>query len=162
MGKQIPKTKISNGEIATSFIGVVLGTGLVAYSQTNAIQAEWSKWLITISPTVAVLGDKISLYLYSFLINTIKVRKQKGQYNKIKTYMENPYTTPEHKKNLINRMQTIELASVVEEEGRDLQLLNVQSNSTSQLINDISANMTRSSKSAAINRKQSRTKKEQK
>lgn len=109
-----PSTDVANTErvekrsLGTSLIGLALGTGVAAISQTDPSL----RWLGILAPGLAVVGDQISaLIRHEFLMWWHRQRVDKTR-SQINDYLGNPHTSDEHKENLKRTLETIEMEGV--------------------------------------------------
>lgn len=106
------KESQTGSQIGGSVIGVLLGTGLLIYAQGISPPDSLSKFLIILAPTLAVVGDKASAFIWSAIKAIYKKHVTSKARGQIADFLKNPDTSDAHKDNLRRKMEKLEVQSI--------------------------------------------------
>lgn len=91
-----------------SFIGVLLGTGVLFYTQNIIPATDFSKYLALSAPTITAIGDSLSVFATGFFYKFYQSYCNNKARNAIVEKLENPHTSDQHKENLKNKLEFLE------------------------------------------------------
>ena len=112
MNKTPPKN-ISDSKAIASITGAGVGTLIITIAQNLPDTLSWKKWLIIIAPSAAVVTNALMSWVKNKLNRFLNEKEMKNLYNSTKNQLEtaisNPNTSAKHKKNLLIKLEELEM-----------------------------------------------------